>query len=706
MLMHPKNILYLVLVAFLCIQCNSKLSKPSSMNHKFTNRLIHESSPYLLQHAHNPVNWYPWGEEALQKAKDENKLLIISIGYAACHWCHVMEHESFEDTTVAKIMNEYFVPIKVDREERPDVDDIYMSACNLVTGRGGWPLNAFALPDGKPVWAGTYFPKDQWVNILNQFRGLQENDPKRLQESAESITRGVQNMDDIAIVTDPNPFTKKTLDFIGQSMINGIDMVEGGNDRVPKFPMPNNFEFLLKYHKVSQNEKALQAVKLTLDKMAWGGIYDQIGGGFARYSTDGIWKAPHFEKMLYDNGQLISLYAKAYQLDKNLLYETTIRQSLAFIDRELTDESGGFYSSLDADSEGEEGKFYVWSAAEIDSLIAIPETRDLIKSYYQIEEKGNWEHTNILHRKISDEAFAKANNVTITELHNLVQDANKVLFDSRAERIRPGLDDKILTSWNALQLKAYIDAYNVLKDKSYKEKALRNANFIVKHQMQDDYRLNRNYKSGKSSINGFLDDYALTIQAFIALYQNTFDIKWLKHAENLTDYTLAHFFKASNSMFNYTSDIDPPLIARKSEITDNVIPSSNSVMARNLKYLGELLYNKRYLEISEQMLNNIVPTLSQQDSPSFYSNWCQLYLDMVYPPYEIAIVGKDYNSLKEGMLSQFTTNALFLGGDEEGDLELLENKLQDGKTLIYVCQNKSCKFPVATVEAAMELIEY
>jgi len=704
--MQWKKLFYFIIAVIIFAQCNSKLSKPSSMNHKFTNQLIHETSPYLLQHAHNPVNWHPWGEEALQKAKDENKLLIISIGYAACHWCHVMEHESFEDTTVAKIMNKYFVPIKVDREERPDVDDIYMSACNLVTGRGGWPLNAFALPDGKPVWAGTYFPKDQWLEILNQFRSLQENDPKRLEESAENITKGIQNMDDIAIISDASPFAKETLDFLGESMIKGVDMKEGGNDRVPKFPMPNNFEFLLKYYKVSQNEQALKAVKLTLDKMARGGIYDQLGGGFARYSTDGIWKAPHFEKMLYDNGQLISLYAKAYQLEQSPLYEATIRQSLDFIEREMTDESGGFYSSLDADSEGEEGKFYVWNSAEIDSLIDNQETQDVIKSYYQVEENGNWEHTNILHRKLSDQEFADKNDLTVDQLKTIVQEANQILFDSRAQRIRPALDDKILTSWNALQLKAYIDAYNALKIDEYKDKAIRNAHFIVEHQMQDDYRLNRNYKSGKSSINGFLDDYALTIQAFIALYQNTFDIDWLKKAEGLADYTLAHFFKASNSMFNFTSDIDPPLIARKSEINDNVIPSSNSMMARNLKYLGELLYNKRYLEISEQMLQNIVPTLAQENSPSFYSNWCQLYLDMVYPPYEIAIVGKDFESLKEGMLSQFTTNALFLGGDRENELQLLENKLQDGKTLIYVCQNKSCKFPVASVEAAMDLIDY
>jgi len=674
-------------------------------NFEHTNELIHESSPYLLQHAHNPVNWYPWGEEALAKAKAEDKLIIVSIGYSACHWCHVMEHESFEDSIVASLMNEHFVSIKVDREERPDVDDVYMTACHLVSGRGGWPLNAFALPDGRPAWAGTYFPKEQWMNILNQFKDLKINDPNKLNEQADQITKGIQNVDDIALVSNPSPFTKDMLEGIGSDFMAGLDFKEGGNKRTPKFPMPNNFEFLMKYHAVTGDVKALEGLTMTLDKMAMGGIYDQAGGGFARYSTDAEWLAPHFEKMMYDNGQLVSLYANAYKLTKDPHYKQIVEQTLEWVDREMTHESGGFFSSLDADSEGEEGKFYVWSEEEIDSLFPDEKKNKLFKDYYDVSKNGNWEHTNILRRLKSDQDFINEHNLTIEKLNDLVKDFNGTIMKARESRIRPGLDDKILTSWNALMLKGYVDAYAAFGIKEYKTTALRNADFILTKQLQSDYRLYRNFKDGKSSINGFLDDYAITIDAFVSVYQMTFDEKWLDHASKLTDYAITHFFKESNSMFNFTSDIDPPLVARKSELTDNVIPASNSIMARNLKALGELLFNKEYLAISEQMLNNMTGTIAQQQSPGFYSNWCQLYLDMVYPPYEVAIVGEDADKINMKIQESFSPTTLYLGGQNEGSLKLLESKLQDG-TLIYVCQNKACKFPVDNVEAALELMEY
>ncbi len=689
----------------LLVACHSAKKSGDMSNHKHTNQLIHESSPYLLQHAHNPVDWHPWGEEALQKAQKEDKLLIISIGYAACHWCHVMEHESFEDSLVATLMNEHFVPIKVDREERPDVDDVYMTACHLVSGRGGWPLNAFALPDGRPVWAGTYFPKDQWLNILKQFADLKENDPGKLEEQAEQITKGIQNVDDIALVSNPSPFTETMLSSIAEDFMSGLDYKEGGNDRTPKFPMPNNFEFLMKYYAVTKDAKALEGLTLTLDKMAMGGIYDQAGGGFARYSTDAVWKAPHFEKMMYDNGQLVSLYSQAYKLTQDPHYAHIVEQTLEWVKREMTHKSGGFYSSLDADSEGEEGKFYVWSEEEIDSLFTDESENRLFKDYYDVSKRGNWEHTNILLRKSSDEEFAKKHNLSTLALEDMVERFNLTIMQAREHRVRPGLDDKILTSWNALMLKGYVDAYAAFGKEEYKQAALANAQFIVDNQLQKDYRLNRNFKDGKSSINGFLDDYAIAIDAFVSVYQITFDEQWLKLASSLTDYAIKHFFKESNSMFNYTSDIDPPLVARKAELTDNVIPGSNSVMARNLKALGELLYNKDYLALSEQMLNNMTGTIAQEQSPGFYSNWCQLYLDMVYPPFEIAIVGENAGELSRDMQKSFSPTSLYLGGKTEGSLRLLESKLQDG-TLIYVCQNKACKFPVDNVEAAIELMEY
>ncbi len=675
-------------------------------NHKYTNKLIDESSPYLLQHAHNPVNWYPWGEEALNKAKAEDKLIIISVGYAACHWCHVMEHESFEDSLVAKIMNENFVCIKVDREERPDIDNVYMTACQLVSNRScGWPLNAFALPDGRPVWAGTYFPKDQWTNVLQQFNKMYDTDKTKLEESAQQISEGMTAYDKVTVNTGEVIYSPEELDNIAAAFLENIDFNKGGRKGSPKFPMPNNYEFLLKYHHLTGDEKALEAVTTTLDKMALGGIYDQIGGGFARYSVDDIWLVPHFEKMLYDNGQLVSLYAHAFQKTKNPLYEKVIRETIAFAERELMSEESGFYSSLDADSEGVEGKFYVWQESEIDSIIGNETHASIYKEFYDVSKNGNWEHTTILNVVTEPAEIMKKFNIDESQFSMIIDESSKKLMQHRDTRIRPGTDDKILTSWNALMLSGLIDAYHALGDEAFLDRAKANANFILKNQKQSDHRLDRNYKNGKSSINAFLDDYALTIAAFLKLYQATFDEKWLYHADDLTGYTLAHFFNKENTMFNYTSDIDPPLVANKNELSDNVIPASNSSMARNLKYLGLYLNKKEYVDKSEQMLKNVMDQIVGSKQPNFYSNWCQLYLDNVKAPYEVAIVGPDAEKLRLQLAKNYTSNALLLGGEDEGTLALLKEKLQDGETMIYVCQNKVCKFPVKEVDKALALMD-
>lgn len=674
-------------------------------DHMFTNKLVNETSPYLLQHAHNPVDWHPWGEEALEKAKKENKLLIISVGYAACHWCHVMEKESFEDTLVANIMNQYFVPIKVDREERPDVDDVYMTACHLVSGRGGWPLNAFALPDGRPVWAGTYFPQDQWINILKQFIDLQKDDPKKLEESAEKITSGIQSSDALPIVTEQSEFTKDHLDNIVSNFVSNIDYTEGGREGAPKFPMPNNYEFLLTHHGLSAKQDVLDAVTITLDKMARGGIYDHLGGGFARYSVDAVWKVPHFEKMLYDNGQLVALYSKAYRLTKNPLYKSVVKETLDFIERELMSKEGGFYSSLDADSEGVEGKFYVWDKEEIDSLIGNEDIAKLYTDYYSITSHGNWEESNILHRTKADAEFIKEHNITQEQLNDLKASVNPGLLKEREKRIRPGLDDKILTSWNALMSYGYIEAYKTFGESRYRDIAIRNVELMMNKQKDTGLRLNRNYKNGKSSINAFLDDYAILIQALVGLYEITFNEEWLTKAAAYTEYVIEHFQNKENGMFNYTSDLDPPLVARKSEISDNVIPASNSIMARNLRNIGELMYNESFLTMSQQMIMNVKETIETVQQPNFYSNWCSLYQEYVHPPYEIAIVGKNADKLRNEMTQRYTPNCIYLGGTSEGTLALLQNKLNEDETFIYVCQNKACKFPVTTVDEAMELIK-
>ncbi len=675
-------------------------------SHPHTNHLIHENSPYLLQHAHNPVDWYPWDKEALEKAKKENKLMIISIGYAACHWCHVMEHESFEDSTVAGIMNDHFVNIKVDREERPDIDDVYMTACQLVSQRGcGWPLNAFALPDGRPVWAGTYFPKDQWMNVLNQFQKMWEEEPEKLNEYAEQLTQGIKQQEEI-VLGKPQALQKDHMHAMANNLINRVDKKHGGREGAPKFPMPSNYLYLLNYHKMTGVVRSLEAVETTLQKMAYGGIYDQLGGGFARYSVDAVWLVPHFEKMLYDNGQLLNLYSSAYQVTGNELYKTIAYEIVDWLDREMTDSSGGFYSSLDADSEGEEGKFYVWTTNEVDALLT-PEEAKVIRNYYNLEDKGNWEHEkNILHRQDSDETVARELDLSLTDLTITLKSAKEKLFRARALRVRPGLDDKVLTSWNALMLRGLVQAYRATQDQSFLDRALRNGAFIRREMLKEDYRLDRNYKDGTTKINAFLDDYAFVIESFISLYQATFDESWLNDAKALTDYTIEHFYDEDSKFFFYTSNLDDPLVARKKELGDNVIPGSNSAMARNLNFLSHYYYQNEYESISDQMLFNMIDPVVQSKQTSFYSNWALLFLEKIHPTYEIAIVGPDFQSMASEFQSHFLSNTIYLGGSKEGSLELLKDKLQPGQTTIYVCQNRVCQLPVVKVDEALRQIKY
>lgn len=695
-------------VLFALVSCKSSQNGNSSKDgkHQYTNKLINESSPYLLQHAHNPVDWYPWGDEALAKAKAEDKMIIVSVGYAACHWCHVMEHESFEDTLVSKIMNENFVCIKVDREERPDIDDVYMTACQLASGRGcGWPLNAFALPDGRPVWASTYFPKKDWLGVLDNFIKIKKEDPERLETSAQQLQEGIQQQDNIVLNDGDQDFTAKKLDSIAINFLENIDFKKGGRKGAPKFPMPNNYEFLLNYSHFTKDAKALEAVTTTLDNMANGGIYDHLGGGFARYSTDGDWFAPHFEKMLYDNGQLVSLYSEAYQLTKNPLYKKVVEETLEYTKREMTHPDGGFYSSLDADSEGEEGKFYVWKKSEIDSLLG-DDLAKVFNEFYEVKKSGNWEHKkNILHRSSSAEKVAKKFKITTDELSQKIDNAKTILMRARDQRVRPGLDDKILTSWNALMLKGYTDAYRAFGEEAYLETAIRNANFLVKNAIKEEHRLNRNFKDGQSVINAFLDDYALLIDAFVHLYQVTFDEQWLDHAKKLTAYTQIHFYDKSTGMFHYTSDLDPELIARKKEIADNVIPGSNSTMARNLYQLGIILYQPEWVDLSKQMLHNLAENIVEAPQPNFYSNWCSLYWTVVNPPYEVAVMGENSKAISKELRQNYLPHAFILGGKSEGSLQLLKDKLIEGETRIYVCQNKVCKFPVLEVEKALVLME-
>ena len=672
-----------------------------SAEHSFTNHLINESSPYLLQHAHNPVDWFPWGDDAFNKAKEENKLIIVSIGYAACHWCHVMERESFEDETVAGYMNDHFVAVKVDREERPDIDQVYMNAVQLLTGGGGWPLNCVALPDGRPVYGGTYFPKEQWIAMLARVLDFVKQNPDMAERHAQALTQGVRSAEIIYANTAKAEFTIHDLDRIFASWKGTIDHVNGGFKGAPKFPMPVGYQFLLHYYYLTRNKEALDAVTTTLHKIAGGGIYDQIGGGFSRYSTDEYWRVPHFEKMLYDNAQLVSLYSSAYQLTGDPLYEGVVSETLDFIESEMTSEEGGFYSSLDADSEGEEGRFYTWTYDELREKLG--EHAEFVIDYYNVTEKGNWENgRNILFRSASDKEMADKYAVREGELKKRILEAKRLLLKERAKRVRPGLDDKILTAWNALMLKAYIDAYRVFDNKIYLDKALASAGFINAKMRSPDDRLSRTHMKGTTSINAFLDDYAFTIQAFISLYQATFDEKWLEDARRLMSYAVAHFYDKRSGIFYYTSDIDPPLIARKAEVIDNVIPSSNSEMAKNLFALGIYYGDDDYIRKSKHMSGRV-----KQDAMTggvHYANWDYLMAWFAGRPFETAIVGESFEDRRKEFDRHYLPGIFLSGGAREGALPSLEGKLVEGQTTIYVCRDRVCNIPVTTVAEALKQI--
>ena len=695
------NHIILILLVLLNASCASSQEKKENKQMKvfqYTNALINESSPYLLEHAHNPVNWYTWGQEALDKAKKENKLVIISIGYSACHWCHVMMHENFEDTTVARVMNENYIAIKVDREERPDIDQVYMHAVQLLTGSGGWPLNVIALPDGRPIYGGTYFSKENWLKVLKLVSDYAKENPDKTEEQAEALTNGVKSVELINITKENIQFKADDLKTIYNNWKGSFGHINGGYAGAPKFPMPVGYQFLLHYNYLTGDQTALNAVTTILDKMADGGIYDQIGGGFARYSTDAYWRVPHFEKMLYDNAQLVSLYSIAYQLTKDPGYKNVVYETLDFVERELTSKEGGFYSSLDADSEGEEGKFYVWTKEEIKRMLG--DDADIVSEYFSISDNGNWEKgKNILFKSLSDKRIAEKYKITESELVEKIRSAKEVMFKERSKRVHPATDDKILTGWNALMLKGYTDAYRVFNEQKFLDAALKNAEFILHRLKTTDGKLFRNYKNGKASVNAFLDDYALTIDAFISFYQITFDEKWIDEARRLTDYTLKHYYDPESGMFYYTSDLDPALIARKMEITDNVIPSANSVIAKDIFILGSYFSIDEYINKSRKMINNV--RKDAMSGGANYANWDILIAWFVKQPYEVAIVGDDYSTIQKEFNNHYLPNVLIYGGKDEKRSSLLDNKLIPGQTTIYVCQDKTCKLPVTEVEKAL-----
>ncbi len=679
----------------------------TSKSKEKSNDLVNETSPYLLQHAYNPVNWKAWNKKTLDLAKKENKLIIVSIGYSACHWCHVMEEESFENDSIAKIMNENFINIKVDREERPDVDKVYMDAVQLMTGSGGWPLNCITLPDGRPIFGGTYFTKAQWTKVLIDLSKLYKEEPQKALDFAEKLTKGIKETQLITLNEDKPNFTnlkiKTSVDLLKQQ----LDTVYGGFQGAPKFPMPSSLDFLLRYQYQFNDLSIKKYVNNTLTKIAYGGIYDPVSGGFSRYSIDGKWHIPHFEKMLYDNAQLVSIYSKAYLTTKNELYKNTVKETLSFVKEELTAKNGAFYSSLDADSknnngEKEEGAYYVWTKQQLKELIK--DDYKLFKDFYNVNNYGLWEKDNyVLIRNTSIEEFSKEYNISAEVLKNKIAIWKRILKEERKKRKKPNLDDKVLTSWNALMIQGYIDAYKSFGNKDYLDSAIQNANFLVNNQITNNGSLYRNYKEGKSTINAYLEDYALVIQSFTSLYEVTFNEKWLQISKQLAEYLYVNFLDESTQMFYFTSKKDDNLIVKKHEIVDGVIPSSNSILANSLFKLGHYFSEAKYVKTSEQMLNNLKEDIEKY--PANYSNWLNVMINYTRPFYEVVIAGKNAVKINKKLVHSYLPNIIIAGTTKENNsLPLLSYKYNEDETLVYVCVNGTCKLPQTEINKAIQTI--
>lgn len=698
-----RSCIYLILIlipVLIQVSCGDQLRKEDAEEqHKHTNSLINETSPYLLQHAHNPVDWMPWGTAAFEKAKAENKLVLISVGYSSCHWCHVMEEESFEDEEVAALMNEKFICIKVDREERPDVDQVYMDAVQFMTnGNGGWPLNCFTLPDGRPIKGGTYFQRDQWVDLLNNLEYNYRKSPQQFEQYATNVQQRIEQAELIESQVESAAITLSDIDTMVLKWATRFDTVLGGELAEQKFPMPSKLNFLMEYAYSSNDTILMKQVDLTLKKMALGGIFDQIGGGFSRYSTDPNWKVPHFEKMLYDNAQLISLYSKAYQRSKDPLYKAIVYGTVQWAFREMYNGKGGFYSALDADSDGEEGKFYVWSDAELKDLLNQSDY-ELAKSYFDIGEQTAWEGNHILQPNLPIALYAEQNRLDIAETTASITRIKETLLAERNKRTKPGRDDKSLTSWNALMIVGLVDAYFAFNEPKFLQAAKLTADWISRYQFQTDGRLWHSYINGEASIHGFLEDYSFTIEAFIRLYQATFDERYLDKSTQLANYAIQHFYDEQKGLFYFTESSENALIQRKIERSDQAIPSSNAVMANGLYDLGIILDNSEYKKQAKQMLSKLTNDIKAY--PGHFSNWSKLALHLNQPYFEVAITGENWRELQVGLNEVYAPNRLYMGASESSDLAILEGKFI-GETTIFVCIEGSCRMPTDDVSTALK----
>ncbi len=651
------------------------------------NILSESSSPYLLQHANNPVHWQTWSPEILELAKSQNKIILVSIGYSACHWCHVMEHECFEDQQVADFMNEHFINVKVDREERPDVDNVYMTAVQIMQKQGGWPLNCFTLPDGRPIHGGTYFPKPEWLHLLRGLVDVFKNNPQKVEEYASNLAEGLRQSSLIPKKEVPSKFSAFDSQELVQRWTKKFDLREGGANHAPKFPLPNNYSFLFKYAYLNKHEGTMSHCLQTLDKMCRGGIYDQIGGGFSRYSVDMLWKVPHFEKMLYDNGQLLSLYADAYAVTKKEEYQRVLEQTVNWMAEEMLAPDGGIYAALDADSEGEEGKYYCWSEKEL--LEELSEDQAWALKYFEVNERGFWESNKyILLRRRSDQQWANDFGWSLEEFHKRLDEVMHQLKDKRSKRVRPGTDNKRITSWNAIALSGLLRTNEVLGDVQSELLQKATADFLLGKMMTKDGRLNRIYNDGKVEVEGFLEDYAFTIQALIDLHQNTLEQEYLTKAEVLMEYCLQEFSDEKSGLFYFVSK-ESELINRNIEIHDNVMPSPNGVMAKNLFFLSVLNDKPEYKKRAEQMLANVLDNMTQFGAS--FSNWADLHMWMSRNFYTIKVSNQLSKKEWRGLKEMYLPNILF------------NSELSTDKSF-QVCDQSTCFVKTTEIKEVVDFI--
>src|SRR6187397_85367 len=648
--------------------------------HQFANKLISETSPYLLQHAHNPVNWFPWSDEALDKARKENKPILVSIGYSACHWCHVMERESFEDEETARLMNEHFINIKIDREERPDLDHIYMDAIQAMTGSGGWPLNVFLTPGAKPFYGGTYFPpkrafnRPSWQEVLLGVTEAFNQRRNEIDAQAENLTEHLlqSNAFGISSPGETNVFTKGKINEAFENIMKNADKKWGGFGKAPKFPQSFVIQYLLRFYHVSENKEALQHALLSIDKMIDGGIYDQVGGGFARYSTDTEWLVPHFEKMLYDNALLLSIIGEAYQITGDNRYKEAIEETIQFVQRELMHAEGGFYAALDADSEDEEGKFYVWDYEEIIDLLQ--NDAAIFCDFFDIKPTGNWEEKNILWRKKKEKTFCEEKNISLKELQRIIQKGKKILLEKRNERIRPQTDDKVLLGWNALMNTALSKSFAATGNESFKQLAVDNMQFLLNKFLKNNTaEYFHSWKNNIAKQPAFLDDYAFLIQALIQLQEITGNTNYLEISRTITEHVLENFNDPANNFFFYTNTNQTDVVVRKKEVYDGAQPSGNAIMADNLFRLGLYFDKSDWKAKSIRMISSLGNAIVRY--PTSFGSWACHLLEISFGTNEIVIISDEPQHILTQVLKEYIPHKVIMAAvDGSNSFPLLSGK--------------------------------